>query len=540
MTDNIDLTGVPETTIVSKKRMRFSVVWIIPLVAAIVAIGIAVQRIMTEGPTITIVFNNAEGVEAGKTHVKYKEVTIGEVTKVKLSEDFRKVVLTAKIDKSAAGLLVDDARFWIEQPRATLSGISGIGTLLSGNYIGLEPGKSKKERREFTGREVPPQITFDQPGRRFIMETATLGSIGSGSPLYFRQLNVGQVIGYDLSEDGGSVKIEVFVRAPYDKYVTDQTRFWQASGIDVYLDADGFAVRTQSVLSMLIGGIAFEIPPTVEVPKPAVEKAVFHLFDSRKEAMANPETVLAKYVLYFNETLRGVSVGAPVLYIGLPIGEVTDVGFEYNEKTNSVRPRVDIVTYPERFMAHVKKSPKLEERARNQTERQTFMQNAIDRGLRAQLRSGNLLTGQRFIALDHYPNAPKVKIDWTKSPVEMPVVPSGLQDIETKITNILGKIEKIPLDGIGNDVKKLLESIDVLLKRVDGEVVPEVKATLEELKRVLENINTTLVGKDAPTQQQLREALQEITKAAQGISSLTEYLERNPESLIQGKSKEKP
>jgi paraquat-inducible protein B len=540
MTDNIDLTNLPETQTVLRKKMRFSVVWIIPLVAAIVAIGIAVQRILMEGPTITIVFKEAQGVEAGKTLVKYKDVDIGEVTKVKLAPDFRKVVITAKIDKSAAGLLVDDARFWIEQPRATLSGISGIGTLLSGNYIGLEPGKSKKERRAFTGLEVPPAITFDQPGTRFILQTDNLGSIGNGSPLYFRKLNVGQVIGYDLTEDGSSVKIEVFVRAPYDKYVTDQTRFWQASGIDVSLGAEGFSVRTQSVLSMLIGGIAFETSPTAEKPKPVAAKTEFSLFNSRKEAMANPETVFKRYVLYFNEPLRGVNVGAPVTYLGLPIGEITAVGFQYNPKTNIIRPRVDVIMYPGRFMAHVNKSAILEQKVQSETERRDFIQNAVNHGLRAQLRSGNLLTGQQYVALDMFPNASKVKIDWTASPVELPVMPSGFQDIEAKINSILAKIEKMPFDDIGADLKKVLESIDGLLKRVDGEVVPEVKTNLIELKRVLENINTTLVGQDAPTQQQLREALQEITKAAQGVRGLTEYLERNPEALIRGKSQEKP
>jgi len=538
MTEDIDLSDVPESTTVPKKKMRFSVVWIIPLIAAIVAIGIAVQRILTEGPTITIVFKNAEGIEAGKTFVKYKDVDIGEVTKVTLSKDFQKVVVTAKIDKSAAGLLMDDAGFWIEQPRATLSGISGIGTLLSGNYIGLEPGKSKKERREFYGLDVPPAITFDQPGKRFILQTDTLGSIGHGSPIYFRQFNVGQVTGYDLAENGESIKIEVFVRTPYDKYVTDQTRFWQASGIDVTLGAEGFAVRTQSVLSMLIGGIAFETSTSAENPKPAAEKAIFALFNSRKEAMANPETIFTKYVLHFNETLRGLNVGAPVMYFGLPVGEVSAVGLEYNQKQNRARPRVEIVLYPGRFMTHVKQAFYVEKKVQSKAERQSFMQTAVDHGLRAQLRSGNLLTGQRFVALDFFPNASGVKIDWSKSPVELPVMPSGLQDIEMKINNILGKIEKMPLDDIGMDVKKLLESIDSLVKRLDGEVVPEVKTNLEELKRVLENINTTLVGQDAPTQQQLREALKEITRAAQGVQSLVEYLERNPEALIQGKKQE--
>jgi paraquat-inducible protein B len=540
MTDKIDLTNVPETTTVPRKRKRFSVVWIIPLIAALVALGIAVQRILTEGPTITIIFSKAEGIEGGKTFVKYKEVEIGHVTKVKLSEDFQKVVLTAKIDKSAAGLLVEDTKFWIEQPRASLSGISGIGTLLSGNYLGLEPGKSKKERRDFIGLEVPPTITFDQPGRRFVLQTSTLGSIGNGSPLYYRQLNVGQVTGYDLVEDGRSVKIEVFVRAPYDKYVTDQTRFWQASGIDVSLGAEGLSVRTQSVLSMLIGGIAFETPPSDEDQKPVNEKAVFALFNSRTEAMAKPETIVTPYVLYFKETLRGLSVGAPVTYQGLPIGEVTSVGLEYDPKKHSVRPRVDIVTYTRRFLAHVKKSTELEKKAKAMTERHAFLQIAVDRGMRCQLRSGSLVTGQLYVAFDYFPDTPKVKIDWAKSPVELPVVPSGLQDLQNKVNSIVTKIEKMPFEAIGEDLKNLLARLDGLLKRIDGETMPEVKKTLEELKRVLVNIDATLVGKDAPTQQQLREALQEITRAAQGVSGLTEYLEKNPEALIRGKAQEKP
>lgn len=540
MTDKIDLTNVPETTTVPKKRKRFSVVWIIPLAAAIVALGIAVQRILMEGPTITIIFVKAEGIEGGKTFVKYKEVEIGHVTKVKLSADFQKVVVTAKVDKSAAGLLVEDTKFWIEQPRASLSGISGIGTLLSGNYIGLEPGKSKKERHAFTGLEVPPAITFDVPGRRFILKSPTLGSIGNGSPLYFRQLNVGQVTGYDLAEEGGSVKIEVFVRAPYDKYVTDQTRFWEASGVDMSLTAEGLSVNTQSVVSILIGGIVFETIPSETDVKPVPENAVFTLYKNRATAMAPRETLITPYVLYFKESLRGLSVGAPVTYLGLQIGEVSGVSLEYNEATGGIRPRVDIVVYLRRFMAHIKHSATVEQMAATQKERRAFVQRSVDLGMRAQLRTGNVLTGQVYVALDRFPDAPKVKIDWTKSPPEMPVVPGGLQDLQEKINSILAKIEKMPLDTIGQDLRGLLARLDALVKRIDGETMHEAKKTLEELRRVLINIDATMVGKDAPTQQQLRDALQEITRAAKGVSGLTEYLEKNPEALIRGKGQEKP
>lgn len=540
MTDDIDLAAVPEAENKPKKKRRFSAVWIIPIVAAVVAMGIAVQRVLMEGPTITIVFQKAEGVEAGKTFVKYKDVDIGHVSKVTLSEDYRKVVITAKIDKSAEGLLVADAKFWIESPRASLSGVSGLSTVLSGNYIGLEPGVAKERRDKFVGLEVPPSITSDEPGKRFILRADRLGSMGNGSPVYYRQLNVGRVTGYDLDEKGGSVKIEVFVKSPYDKYVTDQSRFWQASGIDMSVGTEGVTVRTQSMLSMLIGGIAFETPAGAEGMQPAAENTVFRLYGNYMDAMTNPETVVTPYVLYFNETLRGLAVGAPVMYLGLPVGVVTAVGLEYDPDSDSVRPRVDIEVYPRRFMLHMKKSSRLEERVSLKSGRIAFLEGALRRGLRAQLRTGNIVTGQRFVSFDLFPNVPRVKVDWKKSPVELPVMPSGMQELEMKINSIITKVDKLPMDEVAADLKKLLATIDGFVKRADTETMPQLKSSLEELKRVLANVDANLAGNDAQAQQQLREALQEITKAARGVGGLADYLQRNPESLIRGKTQEKP
>jgi paraquat-inducible protein B len=547
MTDNFDLTDVPHATTVPKKRMRFSVVWIIPIVAALVGLGIAIQQILRQGPTINIVFKTAEGIEARKTFIKYKDVNIGHVTKKQLSKDFLKVVVTAKIDKSAEGLIVEDTKFWVEQPRVTLSRISGIGTLLSGNYIGIELGTSSIKSTEFIGLETPPSITLDHPGRQFVLQAGNRGSVMIGSPLYYRSLNVGQVTGYDLAADGRSVAINVFVDAPYDKYVMPQTRFWQASGIDATLGANGISVQTQSVLSMLIGGIAFETPPTAQHEKPAEANSVFALYSDRSAATAQHEAIVTSYVLYFTESLRGLSVGAPVTYLGLPVGEVTGVGLEYDQATTRVKARVDIVVYPGRFLKQVKKSAAAEEMAKSERWRHGFMQRMVEQGIRAQLRSGSIVTGQLYIAFDRFPNAPKVKIDWTKEPPELPVMLGSLQDLENKINSILTKIEKMPLEAIGEDVKKLLASLDQTLKSIDGEVLPELKTTLEDLRRtigaaesVLKNTDATLVGKDSPAQQELRDALQEIARAARAISVFTEYLERNPSSLIRGKTQEKP
>ena len=320
MAENIDRDDLPQATVVPKRGTRISVVWIIPILAAVVAIGIAIQRVMSEGPTITIVFKAAEGLEAGKTFVKYKDVNIGQVTAVKLSSDHSKVEVTAKIDKSAADLMVEDAKFWVVEPRVTLSGVSGLGTLLSGNYIGFEVGKSDKPQRKFTGLEVAPIITGGQAGRQFVLKAENLGSLGIGSPIYYRQLQAGQVIAYDLTADGKSVEMKVFINAPYERYVTPGTRFWNASGVDVSLGAGGIDVRTQSLVSVLAGGVAFDTPPFAAVAEPAAADTVFTLYADKATAMKQPDSISTHYVLHFNESLRGLSVGAPVTLLGLAGG----------------------------------------------------------------------------------------------------------------------------------------------------------------------------------------------------------------------------
>jgi paraquat-inducible protein B len=548
---------LPRATVVPRRRQRISVIWIIPILAAVVAIGIAIQRILSEGPTITIVFKAAEGVEAGKTFIKYKDVNIGQVTAVQLSSDHSKVEVTAKIDKSAAGLMVEDAKFWVVAARVTLSGVSGLSTLLSGNFIGFEVGKSDKQQRKFTGLEVPPIITGGQPGRQFALKAEDLGSLGIGSPIYYRRLQAGQVIAYDLSSDGKGVEIKIFVNSPYDRYVNSATRFWSASGINVSIGAGGLDVRTESLVSLLVGGLAFDTPPFAVKAEPAAANTVFTLYSEQSTAMKQPESISARYVLHFNESLRGLSVGAPVTFLGLQGGEVTEVGLQVDPATRNLRGRVEIVIYPERLIARLstKQAAVGETLERSIKERRAFFERMVEqRGLRAQLRSGNLLTGQLYVAFDFYPNAPKAKIDWSRAPVELPVVPSPLTDVEAKVTSIVDKLDKLPLEAIGADLTKSLVSLDQTLQdaskalnRIDSELTPGLKTTLEELRgaiaaadRVLKNTDATLVGKDAAGQQDLRDALQEIARAARSLRVLSDYLERHPESLIWGKTEGKP
>ncbi len=538
---------IPEAVAVPHRR-NLPLVWIIPLVAALIGGWLAVKTLLERGPTITITLKSAEGIEAGKTHVKYKDVDIGLVTAVTLSDGFTKVLVKAQMEKQAEPLLVEDAKFWVVQPRVTLSGVSGLGTLLSGNYIGFEAGASQTKRRDFVALDVPPIVTGGQRGKQFVLRSETLGSLGFGSPVYFRRLPVGQVVGYDLADDGRSVAITLFVSAPFDTHVSRQTRFWNASGIDMSLHADGIDLRTESLTSVLVGGLAFETPPETPAPEPAPEGHTFTLYANRAAAMKKPDNVVDSYVLYFQESVRGLSVGAPVTLLGLTVGEVSEVSLETSLETMELKAKVTILIYPER-MAALRKTAAPEDCP---TRRESVRGLVEERGLRAQLKSGNLLTGQLYIALDLFPKATKVAMDCSREILEIPTVPGNLEDLQEKVSSITAKLEKIPFDTLGEDLRRAIASLDQALQsanrlivKVDAQVVPGVKGSLDELRRTLaaaekaiKGAEASLVGADASVPQEISGALQELQRAARSARNLFDYLERNPNALIRGKQKE--
>ncbi len=548
MAEHVQPAPLPQASVGAHRRGRVSAVWLIPILAALIALGIAVQRYLSEGPTIRIVFKAAEGIEAGKTVIKYKDVDIGQVTAVQLTDDFSKVTVTAKIAKSAAGLIVEDARFWVVEPRISLSGVSGLGTLLSGNYIGFEAGKSSTVQRDFTGLEVAPIVTGDQPGRQFVLQADSLGSLGVGAPVYYRSLQAGQVVAYQLSADGKVIDVRVFINAPYDQFVKQGSRFWNVSGVDVKLGADGVDVRTHSLVAMIAGGLAFETPPTATELDTAAPNAVFTLFPDQTAAMKQPGELSTRYVLYFNQSMRGLSVGAPVTLLGLSGGTVADIGLDINPKTLKVRGRVEIVAYPQRLVGTLGRDKRVDAQQREQLVRRMFDEG----GLRAQLRSGNLLTGQLYVDFDVYPNEKKVKIDWSKNPTELPVTLSTVPQLEQQLNSILAKVDKLPFAALGNDLRDavatlntVLKDADVAVKRFDSQVTPEIKPALDALKdagnsatKALQNTDATLLSPDAPAQQELRSALQEFTRAARSLRVLMDYLERDPSALIRGKTEE--
>src|SRR5262245_25548422 len=509
--------AVPQSRAVSKKKTRLSLVWIIPIVAALAGAWVAVVKIRSEGPTITIVFKSAEGLDAGKTKIHYNGVDVGTLTNIRLSEDHLQAIATAEMAPGTESFLVEDTNFWIETARISGATISGLGTLISGAYIGMEIGSSRQKKRDFVALDTPPIVTSGVPGRFFVLKTPDLGSLDRGTPIFFRRLQVGQVVSYELDKDGETLTLKVFVNAPYDQYVNPDTRFWQASGIDVSLNASGLNVQTQSVLSLLIGGIAFETPATGATLRPAQANAVFTLFRDRVRAFEPPPKHAATFVLVFKQSVRGLAPGAPVEFRGIQIGEVTEITAEFDAKTSEFSVPVTVRLDAERLGVKVLDAPTPEAW---DAMRRRVIDTLTERGFRAQLRTGNLLTGALFVAFDAFPGAPPATVDWSQTPPRLPTIPGELEAIEASIVNIVKKLDKIPLQDIGDEAKNALVDL---------------RGTLASATRTLGNADKT-VAPNSALGNNLNETLGEVSRAARAIRVLANYLEQHPEALLRGKS----
>ncbi|HZZ13343.1 MAG TPA: MlaD family protein [Paraburkholderia sp.] len=526
---------IPPAVAVPRKRWRFQLVWLVPIVAVLIGGWLAVKAVLDKGPTITISFATGEGLEAGKTKIKFKNVDIGTVTSVVLSPDHGRVIAKAELAKDSSGLLVNDTRFWVVRPRISGGTVSGIGTLLSGSFIGMDVGTATASRSDFVGLETPPVIATGVPGREFILKGSDMGSLDVGSPVFFRRLQVGQVSAYQLDEDGKGVTMHVFVNAPYDKYVKDDSRFWHASGVDVSLDTSGVKVNTQSLVAILIGGLAFETPGENAGTNEAAADSAFDLFRTHDEAMKEHDRIVDTYVFDFTESVRGLSVGAPVDFRGIVVGEVSAIYTHYDPVTKRFSIPVEVHLYPERFTSRYRGGNK---GGRVVADRHQFADWLVAQGFRGQLKTGNLLTGQLYVAFDFFPNAAKAKIDWSASPPLLPTVPGGLQSLQDSVTALVAKLNKIPFEGIGNNAKQTLADADVLLKQLNAEVLPQARTTLLAAQAALNSANSALQP-DSPLTQSTSDTMHELARTAAAFRTLADYLERHPEALIRGKLEDK-
>lgn len=548
------LSDIPDAVSEPKRRFSVQLVWIIPILAALIGLSLAVKSYVDRGETITITFKTGEGMEAGKTKIKYKDVQIGEVKGLAIAEDRSHVVVTAELSKDAKGLLVKDTQFWVMRARISGGNVSGLSTLIGGSFIGVEAGTSTESRDEFIGLDTPPAVSLDVPGRQFVLHATDAGSLDTASPVFYRRMQVGQVIATELDRDGKGVTIRVFIRAPYDQNVKSNSIFWHASGIDLTLNASGVRINTESMVSILLGGISFQTPQDRIESQPASPNSVFSLFQNRDEALKHAERV-ETYLLVFKESVRGLTVGAPVDLRGVTVGEVTKIDVALDSRNSDLSVPVEIQFYPDRLLAlYRNKSQPVKHR-----DTRAHLDALVAHGFRAEVKSGSLLTGQLLVAMDFFPKAPPAKIDWSTNPPRFPVIPGSIDQLQKKLVQIAQKIENMPLEELAGDARKSMKSLDSTLKsaekllnNVDSAVIPEMRSVLVESRQSLADLRKTLgetrktlgsanqvLDSDAPMQLDLRETLRELTRAAQSLRVLGDYLEQHPESLIRGKQEDK-
>lgn len=337
---------LPEAVVA--RQGRVSIVWLIPLVALAIGGWLAYTAWSGQGPTISIAFKSAAGLQAGKTKVKFKDVDVGTVTTIEVAEDLAGVVVTAQLVAGAEAYLREGTRFWVERPRVTASRVTGLETLLSGAYIAIDPATEGRAERDFVGLEEPPLFTTSEPGRKLVLRSAALGSLNIGSPVYHRDIQVGQVVGYQLDPGGAGVSIDIFIAAPHDELVRTTSRFWNVSGVEVRLSAEGVAVDTQSLLALMIGGIGFDTPELLDPGAVAEEGTHFPLYASREQAHERTFLYKERYLLYFSGSVRGLEVGAPVLLRGIRVGQVLDVELKLDLQDFAFRIPVLVEVEPER------------------------------------------------------------------------------------------------------------------------------------------------------------------------------------------------
>jgi paraquat-inducible protein B len=544
----------------TRRSRRLSAIWLLPIVAVAIGAWLAWDTLSKEGPTITITFETAEGLQAGQSQLKFRDIVLGTVKVLALSDDHSHVLVTVATTRQAEPLITGSAQFWVVKPRLFAGNVSGLSTLVSGSYIGMLPGDATgPSKRAFAGREDPPVLESNVPGRAFLLKATRLGSVTLGSPIFFRDLSVGEVLGWDIGDMADSATIHAFVRAPYDKYVNDQTRFWDASGLSVKLGGNGVEVQVESLRALLLGGVAFDTQTSTAQTAESTDGHLFPMFANKEAAQSASYSRQVEFLGYFPGSVRGLAAGADVTLHGLKVGQVTDVQLSYDPTKDTILAPVRFEVQPERFLGIGRQAFK---------DAKEGVDVLVSRGLRATLQSANLLTGQMLIALEFVPDAPPATVTQLDGAFVIPTSDSGgFSGLQAAATEMLRKVNTIPFDSLGRNLDKTTEGLNDL---VNG---PQVKQTLASLnttlasvKDVVQNLDAGLspalkrlpdvaagmqktmsdanklvlslqsgYGDNTQFNRDLERLLIQLNDATRSIRALADLLSRHPEALIKGR-----
>ena len=527
-------------TVARLRRSRLSVIWLIPVVALAIAGWLGLRTVREQGPIVTLQFNGADSLVAGQTRVRHKAVELGQVESISLTDDMARVLVRVRMTREATPYLTNQARFWVVRPRLSSGSLAGIETLVSGSYIEMDPGgRDGEAKTNFVGLEQPPGVRSGEPGRTFVLKADRIGSLGPGAPVFYRDVTVGEVLGYDLGGGVGPVTIRVFVRAPFDGFVRAGSVFWNASGLSVQIGADGVRVELASLQAVLNGGVAFSNPQ--EGTNPASADEVFTLYPSNSEAVAAGYTNRLLFVTYFTSPVRGLAVGSAVEFLGIQVGTVRDVRLVIDDASGTARVRVGFEVQPERIVSAEQSSKGPLEVARKM----------VRNGLRAQTKTASYLTGQLVLAVDFVQGAAPAELvvdgkDWV-----LPSVGGGLDNILTAVSGISAKLDRLPIEQIAGNLNITLQSaagamgsIQELVRKTDAGLTPALKR-LPEIAQALQEASVRAgrtfasiegsYGQSSQFSRELERAMTQVGDTARSIRILADYLDRHPEALVRGR-----
>ena len=540
------------------RRTRFSIVWLLPIIVGVIAIWLAWQQLSRRGPLVTITFQTADGLTSGQTEVKHKAVSLGTVESTKLSDDLKSVVVRVRMTDEAVPMLTDHARFWVVRPRLSGASVSGLETLVSGAYISIDPGEpGGTYTTSFKGLEAPPGVRSDEPGRTYTLMAGSVGSISEGSPVFFRDVVVGEVLGYKMPPGGrGPIPVSVFIREPYDTYLRTDSRFWDVSGVRFVAGPNGFHVQLESLQAAISGGVAFGLPKRrrdLSAPE-APDNASFKLYDSEEDADAAGYTERVPAITYISSSVKGLAAGSPVTMFGITVGEVQDTRLLVDPKTGTARVRVNFEIQPERVDL---------DNSEQKLDRVAEARALIHNGLRASVDSQNFLTGSSMLSLAFVPNAEPEEATQENGVIVIPSHAGGLAGITETVSAIASKIEAMPLTQIGEhlndllanasatiggpevkqslrDLQKTLNSVQHLADNTDRKMQPlldRLPAMSDQLQQTLTRVNGTVgaYGGDSDFQRNLQQTLGQLNDTARAIRLLVDYLNRHPASLVTGR-----
>lgn len=544
------------------RRRRLSWVWLIPVASALIGGGLLWSTLARRGPLVRVTFDTAESLQAGQSQVKFKDMQMGTVQGFELTPDRKQVVTSIRMTRQAEELLTEGAQFWVVKPRVYAGDITGLNTILTGTYVAMQPGEAgKPEQRAFTGLVNPPTLAPDQPGRTFNLTAARLGPVNLGTPVFFHDLDVGKVVGWDFAGMADSVTLHVFVNAPYAGWVHRDSRFWNSSGVDLRVGPEGVRLQVDSLKALVLGGITFDTPSGPDQAGASAEGDSFPLYANQEVAETATARRRAELASYFTGSVGGLAVGAHVTLQGMAIGDVTSVDLQYSTDTDQSRVRVGFALQLDRVAPVGTKPP--------QPFRE-YLPTLVREGLRVRLRGGNLITGQKEVALEFMPGAPAAEVTQEGGVQVLPADNEGgggLDDLASTATQLMAKLGAVPFADIGQNLSGALHgasevanspqlrqalarlngtlaAVQDTVRHLDAGAAPvlrrlpaiaaDLQDTLAQVRSLAASVSAGSSG-DGRFGRDLDRMLTQVSEAAGSLRMVADLLTRHPEALIRGR-----